>query len=54
MHDCLLQRARVLGIEREAEYVAIANTRLHAEHARFETGGPLLAEVAAETAETVR
>ena len=47
---CIKEQCRFLGIEREAEYVAIANTRLHAEHARFETGGPLLAEVA----ETVR
>ena len=39
------EQCRFLGIEREAEYVAIANARLHAEHARYETGGPLLAEV---------
>ena len=47
---CITEQCRFLGIEREAEYVAIANTRLHAEQARVETGGPLLAEVA----ETVR
>ena len=50
---CIKERCRFLGIEREAEYVAIAAARLRAEHARFETGGPLFAE-AGETAETVR
>ena len=48
---CIKEQCRFLGIEREAAYVAIANARLHAEHARFETGGPLFAEVAAETPE---
>ena len=48
---CITEQCRFLGIEREAEYVEIANARLHAEHARFETGGPLFAEVAAETTE---
>ncbi len=43
---CIKEQCRFLGIEREAEYVAIANARLHAEHARFDTGGPLFAEVA--------
>ena len=43
---CIKEQCRFLGIEREAEYVAIANARLHAEHARFETGGPLFAETA--------
>ena len=43
---CIKEQCRFLGIEREAEYVAIANARLHAKHALFETGGPLLAEVA--------
>ncbi len=41
---CIKEQCHFLGIEREAEYVAIANARLHAEHARFETGGPLFAE----------
>ena len=48
---CIKEQCRFLGIEREAEYVAIANARLHAEHARYETGGPLFAEVVAETPE---
>ena len=43
---CIKEQRRFLGIEREAEYVAIANARLHAEHARYETGGPLFAETA--------
>ncbi len=43
---CIKEQCRFLGIEREAEYVAIANARLHAEHARFETGGPLFVETA--------
>ena len=38
---CIKEQCRFLGIEREAEYVAIANARLHAEYERFETGGPL-------------
>ena len=46
---CIKEQCRFLGIEREAEYVAIATARLRDEHARFETGGPLFAEVAAET-----
>ena len=49
---CIKEQCRFLGIEREAAYVAIANARLHAEHARFETGGPLFAASAAETADT--
>ena len=49
---CIREQCRFLGIEREAAYVAIANARLHAEHARFETGGPLFAASAAETADT--
>ena len=43
---CIKEQRRFLGIEREAEYVAIANARLRAEHARFDTGGPLFAETA--------
>ena len=43
---CIKEQCRFLGIEREAEYVAIANARLQDEHARFETGGPLFAETA--------
>ena len=43
---CIKEQCRFLGIEREAEYVAIANARLRAEHARYETGGPLFAETA--------
>ena len=43
---CIKEQCRFLGIEREAEYVAIANARLRAEHARFDTGGPLFAETA--------
>ena len=50
---CIKEQRRFLGIEREAEYVAIANARLHVEHARYETGGPLFAEVAAETSAAV-
>ena len=50
---CIKEQCRFLGIEREAEYVAIANARLHVEHARYETGGPLFAEVAAETSAAV-
>ena len=38
---CITEQCRFLGIEREAEYVAIANARLRAEHARYEIGGPL-------------
>ena len=49
---CIKEQCRFLGIEREAEYVAIANARLHAEHVRFETAGPLFA-VAAETSAAV-
>ena len=48
---CITEQCRFLGIEREAAYVAIANARLHAEHVRFETGGSLFVEVAAETPE---
>ena len=48
---CIKEQCRFLGIEREAAYVAIANTRLHAEYERFETGGPLFMEVVAETPE---
>ena len=47
---CIKEQCRFLGIEREAEYVAIANARLRAEHARYEIGGPLFA-VAAEPAD---
>ena len=47
---CIREQCRFFGIEREAEYVAIADARLRAEHARYETGGPLFAEAA----ETVR
>ena len=43
---CIKEQCRFLGIEREAEYVAIADARLRAEHARYETGGPLFAEAA--------
>ena len=43
---CIKEQCRFLGIEREAEYVAIADARLHAEQARYETGGPLFAETA--------
>ena len=43
---CIKEQCRFLGIEREAEYVAIADARLRAEHARYETGGPLFAETA--------
>ena len=43
---CIKEQCRFLGIEREAEYVAIANARLHAEQARYEIGGPLFAETA--------
>ena len=50
---CVKEQRRFLGIEREAEYVAIANARLQDEHARYETAGPLFVE-AVETAETVR
>ena len=49
---CIKEQCRFLGIEREAEYVAIANARLHAEHARFETGGPLFMEPVLDTADT--
>ena len=49
---CIKEQCRFLGIEREAEYVAIANARLHAEHARYETGGPLFAETVLDTADT--
>ena len=42
---CIKEQCRFLGIEREAAYVAIANARLQDEHARYETGGPLFAEV---------
>ena len=40
---CITEQCRFLGIEREAEYVAIATARLRDEHARYETGGPLFA-----------
>ena len=49
---CIKEQRRFLGIEREVEYVAIAIARLHAEQARFETGGPLLAETVLDTAGT--
>ena len=49
---CIKEQCRFLGIEREAEYVAIADARLQDEHARFETAGPLFA-VAAETSAAV-
>ena len=42
---CIKEQSRFLGIEREAEYVAIADARLCDEHARYETGGPLFAKV---------
>ena len=42
---CIKEQCRFLGIEREAEYVAIANARLRAEHVRFETGGPLFVDM---------
>ena len=43
---CITEQCRFLGIEREAEYVAIATARLRDEYARFDTGGPLFAETA--------
>ena len=49
---CITEQCRFLGIEREAEYVAIANARLQDEHARFETGGPLFAGAVPDTADT--
>ncbi len=49
---CITEQCRFLGIEREAAYVAIADARLRAEHVRFETGGPLLAEAVLDTADT--
>ena len=49
---CITEQCRFLGIEREAAYVAITDARLRAEHVRFETGGPLLAESVLDTADT--
>ena len=49
---CIKEQCRFLGIEREAEYVAIANARLRAEHARFDTGGPLFVETVRDAADT--
>ena len=49
---CIKEQCRFLGIEREAEYVAIADARLRAEHARYETGGPLFADAELDTADT--
>ena len=49
---CIKEQCRFLGIEREAEYVAIATARLRDEHARFDTGGPLFAGAVPDTADT--
>ena len=40
---CVQEQMRFLGIEREAEYVPIAEARIGAAVARFQTGGPLFA-----------
>ena len=40
---CVQEQMRFLGIEREAEYVQIAEARIGAAHERYETGGPLFA-----------
>ena len=49
---CIKEQCRFLGIEREAEYVAIANARIRAEHVRYETGGPLFTGAVPDTADT--
>ena len=40
---CVQEQMRFLGIEREAEYVQIAEARIGAAVAQFQTGGPLFA-----------
>ena len=40
---CVYEQCRFLGIEREAEYVPIAEARIGAAVAQFQTGGPLFA-----------
>ena len=45
---CILEDRGFIGIEREAEYVALAQARIAAAEERFETGGPLLAGLAGQ------
>ena len=40
---CVQEQCRFLGMEREAEYVPIAEARIEAAAAQFQTGGPLFA-----------
>ncbi len=42
---CIQEQLRFIGIEREAEYVQIAEARIAATAERYETGGPLFAAV---------
>ena len=48
---CVQEQRRFVGIEREAEYVQIAEARIAAAAERFETGGPLFTATAERQAD---